>query len=85
MYAASNGLTVAVRLLSEAGADKDLRADLRQEGGETPLMFACDKGHLEIARLLEAAAALSRFNEYISHDTYIYIYVCTCVSIYIYI
>ena len=41
----------------EAGADKDLRADLSEEGGKTALMFARDRGHLEIARLLVEAGA----------------------------
>eukprot|EP00972_Heterocapsa_arctica_P041999 6193943-Heterocapsa_arctica.AAC.1 len=42
-----------VRLLLEAGADKD---KVRQDG-DTPLMFASRNGHLELAHLLLTAGA----------------------------
>ena len=52
--ASSHGSETCVRLLLEAGADKDKATDLF---GGSPLWTACKTGHLEIARLLLEAGA----------------------------
>ena len=42
------GRQEVVRLLSDAGADKDIA----MQGGATPLFIASQSGHLEVVRLL---------------------------------
>jgi ankyrin repeat protein len=48
MLASFNGSAQALQVLLKAGA----RYDCTDEGGNTALMMACDKGHTECARLL---------------------------------
>ena len=54
IYASRRGHLQAMRLLCEAGADKD---KVTQHGWTTALMLASLKGHLEVARLLCEAGA----------------------------
>ena len=49
--AAENGHLEAVRLLLEAGADKDATTT----DGATALSIAADKGHLEVVRVIAAS------------------------------
>jgi ankyrin repeat protein len=61
MTASGSGHLEVVRLLCEAGADKD-KAD---QNGETALILASRRGHLEVARLLcEAGADKDKVDQY---------------------
>ena len=53
MYASQNRHLEVVRLLCEAGADKD-KAD---QDGHTSLILASQAGHLEMVRLLSEGGA----------------------------
>lgn len=50
-WASFRGRTGMVRLLLEAGADREIRAE---SDGRTALQMAKDEGHLEVVRILES-------------------------------
>lgn len=52
-YAASKGLEAMVRCLLDCNASAEATPDC----GKTPLMFACEAGHLKIAKILKSKGA----------------------------
>ena len=55
-HASSTGDVAAVRALLEAGADEDARC--AQQGGKTPLIMACEGGHVGVVQALVQGGAL---------------------------
>ena len=71
MAAVQAGDVAAVRELIAAGADVNAKSPVVANGndGQTPLLVACFLGHGEIVRLLLAAGANPRINDYLLKAT----------------
>ena len=56
--AACNNFTEIMTALEAAGANTSVGINAADEDGKTPLMYACENGHLEVVRAFIASGAV---------------------------